>query len=81
MAFLPESFCFFSSPVSSAPGHRLDASGALGGVGNHGYSWSSTSYGSGDHYRGMYLYFNATALYLNNAFGCGYGFPLRCLSE
>ncbi|WP_294597943.1 hypothetical protein [uncultured Rikenella sp.] len=51
------------------------------GVGNHGYSWSSASYASVDHYRGMYLNFNATALYPSNADSRAYGFQLRCLSE
>ncbi|WP_300681788.1 hypothetical protein [uncultured Rikenella sp.] len=50
-------------------------------VGNNGYSWSSTSYDSGDHYRGMYLYFYATVLYPSYAAYRASGFQLRCLSE
>ncbi len=64
-----------------APGNRHSSSGDPVGVGNHGYSWSSASYASVDHYRGMYLNFNATALYPSNADSRAYGFQLRCLSE
>ncbi|WP_294600087.1 hypothetical protein [uncultured Rikenella sp.] len=50
-------------------------------VGRNGYSWSSTSYDSGDHYRGMYLYFSATALYPSSTPDRAPGLQLRCLSE
>ena len=50
-------------------------------VGNNGYSWSSTSYDSGDHYRGMYLNFGTQNLNPSSANYRGYGFQLRCLSE
>ncbi|WP_300728709.1 hypothetical protein [uncultured Rikenella sp.] len=49
-------------------------------VGNNGYSWSSTSYDSGDHYRGMYLNFNVTELNPSNTTNRANGLQLRCLS-
>ncbi|WP_294600753.1 hypothetical protein [uncultured Rikenella sp.] len=51
------------------------------GIGSSGFSWSSTSYDSGDHYRGMYLYFNATVLNPSSPTYRAYGQQLRCLSE
>ncbi len=68
-------------PLGTAPGHRGYGEGALWTVGNSGYSWSSTSYGSGDHYRGMYLSFSVTALSPSDVYLRGYSFQLRCLSE
>ena len=65
-----------------APGYRdFGRLGALGGVGNSGYGWASTSYDSGDHYRGMYLHFGATALHPSLTTYRAYGRQLRCLSE
>ncbi|WP_300828999.1 hypothetical protein [uncultured Rikenella sp.] len=71
----------FSSAGRRAPGFRERDNGGLVDVGNSGYSWSSTSYGSGGHYRGMYLDFNATALYPCYTTYRAYGLQLRCLSE
>ena len=51
------------------------------GVGGYGYSWSSTSYGSDDHYRGMFLRFYTQHLYPSLAHYRAYGLQLRCLSE
>ncbi|WP_300728630.1 hypothetical protein [uncultured Rikenella sp.] len=51
------------------------------GVGDGGYYWTSTSYGSDDHYRGMYLDFHAGWLVSDNTTRRAYGFQLRCLSE
>ena len=62
------------------PGNRGNGEGALWNVGNNGYSWSSTSYDSGDHYRGMYLNFNATELNPSNTTNRANGLQLRCLS-
>ncbi|WP_297627756.1 hypothetical protein [uncultured Rikenella sp.] len=64
-----------------APGHRGYGEGALWGVGLNGFSWSSTSYDSDDHYRGMYLGFSVTNLYPSSAYSRAYGFQLRCLAE
>ncbi len=64
-----------------APGYRHRDTGAQNGIGNYGFSWSSTSYDSGDHYRGMDLDFNATGLNPNYAAYRAYGNQLRCLSE
>ncbi len=68
-----------------APGYRdfgrAGYEGALYRVGHYGYSWSSTSYGSDDHYRGMGLDFRATYLGPSYANYRAYGFQLRCLSE
>ncbi|WP_299457479.1 hypothetical protein [uncultured Rikenella sp.] len=64
-----------------APGSRGYGEGALWYVGNSGYSWSSTSYASGDHYRGMYLDFYATGLAPSTTPCRAYGLQLRCLSE
>ncbi|WP_294600766.1 hypothetical protein [uncultured Rikenella sp.] len=50
-------------------------------VGYYGYNWSSTSYDSGGHYRGMYLSFSATELNPSRATSRAYGLQLRCLSE
>ena len=64
-----------------APGYRGSGEGALWNVGNDGYSWSSTSYDSGDHYRGVYLFFRVTELYPSHMTYRAYGLQLRCLSE
>ncbi len=64
-----------------APGYRGIGEGALWRVGNRGYIWSSTSYDSGDHSRGMDLGFYATWLGSGAADDRAYGFQLRCLSE
>ncbi|WP_304708650.1 hypothetical protein [uncultured Rikenella sp.] len=64
-----------------APGFRNGASGALWRVGSNGYSWSSTSVDSGDHYRGVYLNFHVTWLHPSSASSRAYGYLLRCLSE
>ncbi|WP_300728585.1 hypothetical protein [uncultured Rikenella sp.] len=66
---------------ASAPGSRGGGEGALWGVGGNGYSWSSTSYGSGDHYRGMYLTFDVTELAPSYTAHRANGLQLRCLSE
>ena len=63
-----------------APGHRGHGEGALWYVGSNGYSWSSTSYDSDDHYRGMYLNFNVTELNPSNTTNRANGLQLRCLS-
>ncbi|WP_297628347.1 hypothetical protein [uncultured Rikenella sp.] len=60
-----------------APGFRYYATGELGGVGNNGYSWSSTVRGNG----GMDLNFLSQYISLNAANGFAHGFQLRCLSE
>ncbi|WP_300856967.1 hypothetical protein [uncultured Rikenella sp.] len=64
-----------------APGFRYYTSGEPGGVGTYGYSWSSSSDNSGDHYRGMYLIFSVATLNPSNASFRGHGLQLRCLSE
>ncbi|WP_294596466.1 hypothetical protein [uncultured Rikenella sp.] len=64
-----------------APGFRHRDTGALNYVGSYGYSWSSTSYGSGDHYRGMYLNFGTVGISTSYADYRSFGFQLRCLSE
>ncbi|WP_294596446.1 hypothetical protein [uncultured Rikenella sp.] len=68
-------------PSFSAPGYR-DAGnnglfGALGGIGLHGYSWSTAANGI----LGRFLWFNTQDLYPCHAASRGYGFQLRCLSE
>ncbi|WP_297627528.1 hypothetical protein [uncultured Rikenella sp.] len=50
-------------------------------IGDYGYSWSSTSYDSGDLYRGQDLNFGVAYLYTSNAHYRGHGLQLRCLSE
>ncbi|WP_297831059.1 hypothetical protein [uncultured Rikenella sp.] len=64
-------------PSGTAPGFRYYATGELGGVGNNGYSWSSTVRGNG----GMDLNFLSQYISLNAANGFAHGFQLRCLSE
>ena len=64
-----------------APGYRHRDTGALSYVGGEGSVWSSASYGSGDHYRGMYLHFNVTWLSPSNTAHRANGLQLRCLSE
>ncbi|WP_299458024.1 hypothetical protein [uncultured Rikenella sp.] len=65
----------------TAPGYRNRDTGDLGTIGDGGYNWSSTSYGSGDHYRGVCLDFRATVLGPRNAALRASGLQLRCLSE
>ncbi len=64
-----------------APGFRdVGTNGRLGdlvGVGNNGFSYSSSVSGS----YGVYLGFRVTNLYPSLASSRGYGFQLRCLSE
>ena len=69
-------------PLGAAPGFRDSGwreteggSGKLWGVGNGGYSWSSTVSGSGV----RVLDFDPTWLRPQNSNYRGYGFPLRCL--
>ncbi len=62
-----------------APGYR-DAGnnglfGALGGVGNNGYSWSSAVSGT----NALRLNFNSTNLDPSNATNRAHGFQVRCL--
>ncbi|WP_297628192.1 hypothetical protein [uncultured Rikenella sp.] len=64
-------------PNGPAPGYRHRDTGALGNVGNYGYSWSSTVSGT----NGMDLGFSVTWLYPSYADLRAYGFQLRCLSE
>ena len=59
------------------PGYRHSNSGALGDVGNRGYSWSSAISGTS----GVFLYFLTQGLTPSTAHGRGHGFPLRCLSH
>ncbi|WP_300729143.1 hypothetical protein [uncultured Rikenella sp.] len=68
-------------PSGTAPGHRGSGEGALWGVGIGGYNWSSTSYDSGDRYRGVLLHYYATYLNPSDVYLRAYGFQLRCLSE
>ncbi|WP_304708909.1 hypothetical protein [uncultured Rikenella sp.] len=51
--------------------------GALDGVGNHGYSWSSAVSGI----LGRFLYFSTQYLSPSNVDSRGLGLQLRCLSE
>ena len=67
-------------PSVPAPGFRGNTSGGLSLVGNDGYSWACTPV-TGDHYRGMYLYFHVTGLHPSSMTGRAYGLQLRCLSE
>ncbi len=71
----------FRGPTVPAPGNRLRDTGALGNVGKLGYIWSSASYNSGDHYRGMCIGFHVTWLSPGNMDHRGHGLQLRCLSE
>ncbi|WP_294591947.1 hypothetical protein [uncultured Rikenella sp.] len=49
----------------------------LGGLGYHGFNWSSTTYND----NGMYLDFNTENLYPSGANRRAYALQLRCLSE
>ncbi|WP_294600769.1 hypothetical protein [uncultured Rikenella sp.] len=60
----------------SAPGCRGSASGALGNIGNNGYSWSSAVSGT----NGVFLNFNTQNLNPSNVNNRGHGLQLRCLS-
>ncbi|WP_294600056.1 hypothetical protein [uncultured Rikenella sp.] len=63
--------------AGTAPGFRERANGGLVGVGESGYSWSSTVSGT----LGMNLGLSVAWLSPCGANGCAYGFQLRCLSE
>ena len=58
-------------------GYRNIPTGALGGVGRNGYSWSSAVSGV----YGMYLGFYATWLLRGSTNNRAYGFQVRCLQE
>lgn len=58
-----------------APGYRNNPSGALGGVGNNGYSWASSVSGI----NGMNLWFNTTGLNPSNTNNRANGLQVRCL--
>lgn len=73
--------CRASATTLPAPGYRRRETGALYYVGCSGYSWSSTPYNSGDHYRGMHLDFGVTHLGPNYTTHRAYSHQLRCLSE
>ena len=60
-----------------APGNRGSSTGVLWGVGNHGYSYSSSANGN----NGMYLNVYVTGLYTSSADPRAYGFQLRCRAE
>ncbi|WP_294596555.1 hypothetical protein [uncultured Rikenella sp.] len=60
-----------------APGCRGSASGALGNIGNNGYSWSSAVSGT----NGVFLGFYTQSLNPSSVDYRGYGLQLRCLSE
>ncbi len=65
------------TPCGRAPGYRSNSTGTLYGIGEGGYSYSSSVNGS----KGMYLGWDATWLLSNNANNRGHGLQLRCLSE
>ena len=60
-------------------GYRYYASGALRGVGYHGYSWSSTVVTGG--YNAHFLYFFTQGLNPTGTDGRAYGLQVRCLME
>ena len=62
-----------------APGYRHYASGALGGVGNYGSSWSSAVVAGG--YNAHSLYFYTQGLSPTNANYRASGLQVRCLQE
>ena len=61
----------------NAPGYRWSISGVPGGVGNDGFSYSSSVSGI----LGMTMSFYVTWLGPSSADGRAYGLQLRCLSE
>ncbi len=60
-----------------APGYRYYATGASGGVGGYGYSWSPAVSGV----YGQFLWFNSQDLGPSNSNDRATGRQLRCLSE
>ncbi len=60
-----------------APGVRHRDTGEPMGVGNDGYSSSSSVNGT----NGLYLGFFTQNLYSSRAYSCAHGIQLRCLSE
>ncbi|WP_294600899.1 hypothetical protein [uncultured Rikenella sp.] len=69
------------SQIRPAPGYRDPGQnglfGAPGGVGLHGYSWSTAANGI----LGRFLWFNTQDLYPCHAASLAGGLQLRCLSE
>ncbi len=69
--------------IAPAPGWResgwrgVETGGKVYGVGNDGYSWSSTITGSGAHF--LHFYYNGVSP--QNSDGRAFGFQLRCLQE
>ncbi|WP_300730511.1 hypothetical protein [uncultured Rikenella sp.] len=73
-------FLFTRAPYlapNPAPGYRNRDTGAPNGVGDRGYSWSSTASNT----YGMSLSLHVTWLHPYGAYGRSYGYQLRCLSE
>ncbi|WP_300729432.1 hypothetical protein [uncultured Rikenella sp.] len=67
----------FEAHERRAPGYRVAGSGEAANVSSFGYCWSSAT---SDTF-GKRLGFSATWLDPCDAYGRGYGFQLRCLSE
>lgn len=80
MSPFPAVSCCAIQAIRPAPGYR-GSEGTLWYVGNGGYNWSSASYDSSDHDRGVYLNFYAAGLNPSNPNHCAYGLQLHCLSE
>nr|WP_297832290.1 hypothetical protein [uncultured Rikenella sp.] len=64
-------------PSGTAPGGRSRLSGAVVSVGQHGYSYSSSTIGI----QGICLNFNMSWAYYELPDSRAHGFQLRCLSE
>ncbi|WP_300400756.1 hypothetical protein [uncultured Rikenella sp.] len=60
-----------------APGYRYADSGDPVTVGCRASLWMASIYNTD----GRHLHFSTTWLYPNSAYGRGFGFQLRCLSE
>ncbi|WP_299458359.1 hypothetical protein [uncultured Rikenella sp.] len=60
-----------------APGFRGRSEGAIGGVGDYGYSWSFPTRDT----NGMFLGIGTVWLNPSSSDYRGYGYQLRCLSE
>ena len=61
-----------------ASGFRNNTTGALGGIGDEGTAWSSSSYASGNYNAGRLLFKASLVNPLNNI-NRAYGFSVRCV--
>ena len=69
---------FQRSPATPASGYRNNTTGALGGIGDEGTAWSSSTFADGSNNAGRLLFKGSLVNPLNNI-NRSYGFSVRCV--